>query len=358
MQSALKNVKKNTVFSHFLCYVVQKAQKTLFFRISCELCSKCLEKRTKKHCFLTPFVGRRAKSSKNAVISHFFANFLQSVSKNVKKTLFSHTFCGTSCKKLKKPSFFRIFLRTLYKVSRKTWKKHCFFILFVGRRAKSSKNPVFFRIFCELCTKCLEKREKPCFLTVFVGRRAKSSKKRSFSHFLRTLYKVTRKTWKNTVFSQFLRDVVLKAHKTLFFAFFANFLQSASKNVKIILSSHFFFRGASCKKLKKPCYVAFLWNLYKVPRKTWKNTVFSHFLWDVVQKAQKFFRIFCKLCTKCLKKREKTLFSHTFCGKSCKKHKKRCFSHFLQNLYKMSRKTLKKHCFLTFFVGRLAKSSK
>ena len=44
---------------------------------------------------------------------------------------------------------------------------------------------------------------------------------------MRTLYKVSRKTWKNTVFLHFLQDIVQKAKKTLFFAFFANFLQSA-----------------------------------------------------------------------------------------------------------------------------------
>ena len=119
---------KNTVFSHFLMNVAQKAQKTLFFRIFCELCTKCLEKR--------------------------------------EKTLFSHTFWWTSRKKLKKQLFYPHFLRTLYKVSRKTWKKHCFLTLFDERRAKSSKNAVF-RIFRELCTKCLEKREKTLFSHTF-----------------------------------------------------------------------------------------------------------------------------------------------------------------------------------------------
>ena len=46
--------------------------------------------------------------------------------------------------------------------------------------------------------------------------------------------------------------------------------------------------------------------------KTWKNTVFSHFLRKVVQKAQKcFFPHLYELCTKCLEKLEKnTVFSH------------------------------------------------
>ena len=88
---------KNTVFSHFSWDVMQNAQETLFFRI--------------------------------------FANFVQCAPKNGKRTLFSHTFCGTSCKMLKKRRFSH-FLRTLYKVLRKTGKEHCFLTLFVGRRAK------------------------------------------------------------------------------------------------------------------------------------------------------------------------------------------------------------------------------
>ena len=148
----------------------------LFFR---GLCSKCLEKR--------------------------------------EKTLFSHTFCRTSCKKLKKCCFLFHFLRTLYEVSRKTWKKHCFLTLFAGHRAKSSKNAVFFRIFCERCTKCLEKREKTLF------------------------------------FHTFSRTSCKKLKKRCFFAFFANFVRSVSKNEK----KHCFltlFAGHRAKSLKKRCF--------------------------------------------------------------------------------------------------------
>ena len=96
-------------------------------------------------------------------------------------------------------------MRTLFKMSRKTGRKHCFLTLIVGQRTKNLEKTLFFRVFCELCKKCLEKREK--------------------------------------------------------------------------------------------------------------TAVFSHFSWELVQKAQKtlFFNIFCELSTKCLEKREKTLFSHAFC---------------------------------------------
>ena len=140
----------------------------------------------KKHCFLTLFGEHNAESSKNAVFRKrektvfchtfwetsrkklkkrhffaFFANFVQSVSKNVKKTLFPHTFWGTSRKKLKKRCFSAFFVNFVQSVS-KNVKKHCFLTVFGERRAKSSKNAVF-RIFCELCSKCLEKREKTLF---------------------------------------------------------------------------------------------------------------------------------------------------------------------------------------------------
>ena len=74
-------------------------------------------------------------------------------------------------------------------------------------------------------------------------------------------------------------NVAQKSQKTLFFDFFANIVQSVSKNVK-------------------------------------KNTVFPQFSRNLAQKVKKnaVFRIFCELCTKCLEKREKTLFSQTFGG--------------------------------------------
>ena len=137
----------------------------------------------KKHCFLTLFGEHNAESSKNAVF------------RKREKTLFCHTFWGTSRKKL--------------------------------------KNAIVFRIFCELCTKCLEKREKTQFSHNFCWMSRKKLKNRCFSAYFAKLWtKCLSKTWINTVSSHFLGNVAQKAQKTLFFAFFANFVQSVSKNVK------------------------------------------------------------------------------------------------------------------------------
>ena len=141
---------------------------------------------------LTLFAGHRAKSSKNAVFFAFFANFVQSVSKNVKKHCFLTLFAGHRAKSSKNAVFFAFFANFVQCVS-KNVKKHCFLTLFAGHRAKSSKNALF-RIFCELCTKCLEKREKTLFSYTFCRTSCKKLKNRCFSHFLRTLYKVSRKT--------------------------------------------------------------------------------------------------------------------------------------------------------------------
>ena len=103
-------------------------------------------KNVKKHCFLTLFAKRRAKSSKIAVL---------------------RIFCELCIKCLEKRE------------------KHCFLTLFAERRAKSSKNAVF-RFFCELCTKCFEKRGKKVFSYIFRGKPRKKLKKRCFLHFLRT----------------------------------------------------------------------------------------------------------------------------------------------------------------------------
>ena len=137
-------------------------------------------------------------------------------------------------------------------------KKHCFLTLFGEHNAESSKNAVF------------RKREKTLFCHTFLGNcRAKNSKTPFFSHFLRTLYKVSRKAWKNTVFSQFLLNVAQKAKKPLLFRIF-------------------------CVTLNK------------VSQQTWINTVSSHFLGNVAQKAQKtffaFFANFVKSVSKNVKK--------------------------------------------------------
>ena len=187
-----KKREKNTIFSYFLWDFVQKAQKTLFFRIFCELCTKCLEIRGKT-LFSRNSCGISCKNFKKTLFFFAFcANFSQNVSKNVKNT-FLPFFVGHRAKSQK--GCFSHFLLTLYKASRKTWKKHCFISLSVGYLAKTSKR-LFFAFFAN-----------------FVQSVAKNEKK-------------------NTVFSHFLWDVLQKAHKTMFFAFFANFVQSVSKNEK------------------------------------------------------------------------------------------------------------------------------
>ena len=154
--------------------------------------------------------------------------------------------------------------------------------------------------------------KKHCFLTLFVERCAKSSKNAFFSHFLRTLYKVSRKTWKYTVFSHLLRNIEQKAQKHCFYTFFANFVQSVSKNVKKTPFSQTFAERHA--KSSKTLFFRIFWKLCtKCHEKCGKNTVFSNFLRNVGQKAQKtfFFRIFCELCSyKVSQKCGNTLFSH------------------------------------------------
>ena len=437
VQSVSKNVKKYC-FLHILMSIVQRAQKTLFILAFLENFVQCVSKNVKKHCFLSLFDEHRAKSLKKRIFSTFCANFVQKVLKIVKIHCFLHSLMSIVQRSSKNAVFFLHFWRTLYKVSRKTWKKHCFLTLFAEHHAKSSKNTVF-RIWQTLYTCVLKNVKIHCFLTLFDEHRAKRSKNAVFPHFLRTLYKVSRKTWKNTVFSHLLRNIMQKAQKTLFLHFLANFVQCVFKNVKKhcfltlfaehhakssknagfcilwepctmclekrekTLFSHTFW-WTSCKIAQKTRFFPqFLRILYKVSRNTWKYTVFSHFsmnmhrannsktlffanfmrtlykwvsknsektlfsltfLRNIMQNAQKshffafcvnfvqsvskivkihcfstlfeehraksskkklFFAFFGELCTKCLEKREKTLFSHTYCGTSCKKLNKHCF---------------------------------
>ena len=98
---------------------MQKARKMLFFRILCELCTKCLKKREKNTIFSHFSLDDVQKAQKNAVFLAIFANFVQSVSKNVKNTVFSH-FLWDVVQKAQKTLFFLHFLRTLCKVPRKT----------------------------------------------------------------------------------------------------------------------------------------------------------------------------------------------------------------------------------------------
>ena len=267
-----KTWKKHS-FLTLLENVVQKGQKKLFFAFFGKLWTKCLRKRENTLFSNTFWKTSRKKLKKNAIFCEFCTKCLE----KREKTLFSHTFRGTSRKKLKKRCFSH-FLRILFKLSRNTWKNTVFsqFLLNVAQKAQK---PLFFAFFAKLWANLSvsDNVKKHCFLTLFGERRAKSSKNDIFSRFLRTLYKVSRKTLKKTLFSHtFWGTSRKKLKKRCFSAFFANFVQSASKNVK--------------------------------------NTVFSHLLLNVTQKAQKtlFFSHFLRILCKASRKTWKTLFSHTF----------------------------------------------
>ena len=273
----------------------------------------------KKHCFLTFFAERRAKSSKKAVFSHF--------------------------------------LRTSNDVFRKS-EKHCFLALFTERRSCENIKKRCFCILCELCTKFVEKREKALFSHNFWGISKKEDrktlffrnfaifvqsfsinvkkhcflthlrnvvpkvKKKCLSDLLRTLYKVSRKTWKNTVFSHFLGNVVQKAQKTMFFTFTANFVQSVSKNVK----KHCFLT-LSDKRL-------------------------------AISSNNGFFRIFANFVQSFSKDVKKHCFPKLSDVRRAKNLKKRFFFAFFAICVQSVSKNVKKHCFLTLLGEHRAKSSK
>ena len=148
-----------------------------------------------------------------------------------------------------------------------------------------------------------------------------------------------------------------KAQKTLFFAFFANFVQSASKNIEKTLFSHTFC-GTSRNKFEERCFFAFLANFVQSVLKNRKKHCFLTLFVSLCTKFAKNEKKQRFLSTKCLEKREKTLFSHTFCATSCKKLKKRCFFAFFANFVQSAPNNVKKHCFLSLFVRSRAKSLK
>ena len=125
-----------------------------------------------------------------------FENFVQSFSKNVKETLFSFTFCGTSCKKLKKTLYFRIF-ENFVQNSRKTLYKD-----------KQTKQTLY---------KVLEKCEETLFSHTFRKTSRRNLKNAAFIAFNANLVKVSRKRDKSIVYSHYLRYTVRKPQKTLVF---------------------------------------------------------------------------------------------------------------------------------------------
>ena len=298
---------KNTVSSQFLGNVAEKTQKTFFFSTFLRTLYKVSWKTWKNtHTFC---ITSRKKTL-------FLRTLTKCPKRREKNTFFSHFLRNVAQKKPKKRCFFAFLANYAQSVS-KNEKIHCFLKLFVERRAKTSKNAVFC-IFCELCTKCLEKREKKLFSHTFCGTLRKKNA------FFANFDKVSEKTWKNTVFSHFLRNVSQK--KTLFLWT----LTKCPKRREKTLFSHTFC-GTSQEKMNK--------------------TLFSHIFRGTTQKKLKnaVFRIFCVLCTKCLKRREKTLFTHIFWGTSQKKLKICWFFSFSANFVQSVLKNVKEHCFVILF---------
>ena len=130
----------------------------------------------------------------------------------------------------------------------------------------------------------------------------------------------------------FLLTVFADAQKTRFFAFSVNLVQSVSKNVTkhcfLIILRNF------VQNAKKTMFLAFFAKFVRRVSKNMKKHRFLTLFADRRAGSSKnaVFRISCKLFSKCLKKRGKTLFSHTFCGSSCKKLQKSSFYAFLVNL--------------------------
>ena len=356
VQNVSKNVKKTHVVSHFLWDVVQKAiKKRCFSHFLQKLWTKCLEKREKTQFYWHFLWERCAKSSENTVCFFaFFANFVQSVTwKTWKKiTVISHFLWERRCKKLKKRMFFAFFanyVQSLLKNMKKHWnnmikqhdknvKKHCFLPLFVWRRrVKSFKNAVISLFLRTLYKVSRETWKKNTVFSHFLrDRRAKCSKNAVYSHFLRTLHKVPRKTWKNTVFSHFLRYVAQKARKMLFFRIFGQFRMNCLEKRGKTRFSHTFC-GMSRQKLKNGVFCIFIANIVQRVLKNVKEHCFHTLFAERRAKSSKnaVFLHFWPISYELPRKTWKTLFSHTFCGTSCKKLKKRSFSHFLQTLYKV-----------------------
>ena len=105
-----------------------KSSKNGVFRIYCELCTKCLEKPEKKTDF-SHFLRNVVQKAQTRQFFYFFTNFVQSVSKNVKKTLFSQTFLWNVARKAQKTLFFGFIAKYVQSVSKnlkKTLISHTF----------------------------------------------------------------------------------------------------------------------------------------------------------------------------------------------------------------------------------------
>ena len=125
--------------------------------------TKCLEKLEKKTLFTHTFC-------RTSLLKLNLRNLYKVSRKTWKNTVFSH-FQRERCAKSSKNAVFSHFLRTLNKVSRKNVWRHCFLTLLADRRAKSSKNAIFAFLvnFSQSVSKDVKKH---FFLTLFAERRA------------------------------------------------------------------------------------------------------------------------------------------------------------------------------------------
>ena len=203
---------KNTVFSHSMQNAMQKAVKTLFSCVLCEIITSAT-KNVRKYCFLKLFAERLAKRSENAVFFHNIGA-LYKKSRKTWKTLFFHTFSWKVGQKAKRTKFSCI-LCELCTVCHKNRKKHC--LLTVFRNVVQKVKKKYFLAFMELITNCHTKPEKHCFLSVFPEGHAMSWMNVVFLHFMLTHYKVSRETWKNTVFLTLIAEHRTKSSKNAVF---------------------------------------------------------------------------------------------------------------------------------------------
>ena len=122
-----------------------------------------------KHCFLTLFAESRSRSSKNFVF-FLHTKFLE----KREKTLFSHTFWRTSHDKLKKRYFFRFISANFVQSVSQNVKKHCFqlFTHFLQNIVQKAQKRNFFAYFANFVQSVSKNVKKHSFLTLFAERRA------------------------------------------------------------------------------------------------------------------------------------------------------------------------------------------
>ena len=167
---------------------------------------------------------------------------------------------------------------------------------------------------------------------------------------------------KHWFFTLFARHRV-KRSKTLFFCIITNFCFSRKTWKNTVFKHCFHLLRIVAHKSQENAVFRILWEFRTKCLERREKTLFSNtFLQNFAQKAQKmlFFRIFEKLCRYKLSRRtwKNTFFSYIFLGMLRKKLKELCFSHFLRTLYKIARKTWKNTVFPHFLWDVAQKSQK